>query len=121
MGALRGANSILYDRGIMWPSSFSGADVEFPPQHGPKDTCPLQASHRKVWGFGVFRGFPEGTSATGCQLSGGSCEGELVYFNERRSIGPCRREIRSAEHGLWMNLLGRNWLGRFLLGPLQHL
>jgi hypothetical protein len=57
MGALRGANSILYDRGIMWPSSFSGADVEFPPQHGPKDTCPLQASHRKVWGFGVSRGF----------------------------------------------------------------
>ena len=37
-------------------------------------------------GFGVSKGFREGKSATGWHLLGGSGEGRLVYFVERRSI-----------------------------------
>ena len=34
----------------------------------------------------------------------GPCEGRLVYFDGRHTIGACRREIRSAHGGVGRNI-----------------
>jgi len=59
-------------------------------------------------------GLCEGKRETGSHVLGGSLEGGLAYFSERRTIRPSVKIDTETHNGLGTNLLGRMRLGRFL-------